>query len=71
MPELAAEPGTLFPNAPLKEAALEVRFNPLLKIERDIARFQERITEGYPLSWQGIDSIGRRASCDVSFSYGR
>ncbi len=49
MADLAADPGTYFPNAPLKEAAFEVRFNPLLKIERDIARFQERITQEYPL----------------------
>jgi len=49
MADLAADPGTYFPNAPLKEVAFEVRFNPLLKIERDIARFQEGITQEYPL----------------------
>lgn len=49
MLELATEPGKIFPNPPLKEATFEVRFNPLLKIERDLARFQESITAQYPL----------------------
>jgi uncharacterized protein (TIGR04255 family) len=47
--DLAAKPGTLFSNPPLKEAAFEVRFNPLLKIQRDLSIFQEQIAAQYPV----------------------
>jgi uncharacterized protein (TIGR04255 family) len=47
--DLPAKPGTLFSNPPLKEAAFEVRFNPLLKIQRDLSIFQERIAAQYPV----------------------
>ena len=47
--DLAAEPGTIFSNPPLREAAFEVRFNPLLKIHRDLSIFQENIAAQYPV----------------------
>lgn len=38
----------VFPNPPVREVAFEIRFNPLLKVQRDVADFQERIVRGYP-----------------------
>ena len=45
----SVKPGTVFPNPPLREATVEVRFNPLLRIDRDIASFQEKITNSHPV----------------------
>jgi uncharacterized protein (TIGR04255 family) len=55
---LAAEPGTLFPNPPLKEASFEIRFNPLLKIQRDLSNFQEQIAAEYPVLGKDSSVVG-------------
>lgn len=38
----------VFPNAPLKEVAYEIRFAPLLRVQRDLADFQGKIVSSYP-----------------------
>lgn len=37
-----------FDNPPLREVAFELRFAPLLKVQRDLADFQDLIVEDYP-----------------------
>jgi len=39
----------VFPNPPLVEVAFEVRFAPLLKVERQLPEFQEHIASEYPM----------------------
>ncbi|HEV2494743.1 MAG TPA: TIGR04255 family protein [Terriglobia bacterium] len=38
----------VFPNAPVKEVAYEIRFAPLLRVQRDLADFQGQIVSDYP-----------------------
>jgi uncharacterized protein (TIGR04255 family) len=38
----------VFPNAPLKEVAYEIRFAPRLRVQRDLADFQGEIVSDYP-----------------------
>lgn len=38
----------VFPNSPIREVAFEIRFAPLLRVQRDLADFQQRIVSDYP-----------------------